>query len=502
MPSGRRVSSSCRIAPPVSLATTVRSVRPSEAIRSAIASATPTGESAERSATGVRCEPSGSVGDRQRRSPSRAITGSHTVWSTSAPCRKRTGGPSAPVSNRSIREPYPAHMQPLPQWAAVKRVLILGSTGSIGTQALDVISRARDAFEVVGLSAGRDHRQLIAQARLHGVRKIAVSDPDAAAQAAELWTRGEVLRGPEGLISLVAESGADLVLNAIVGSAGLAPPIVALTEGIDVALANKESLVVGGELVTALAEATGAQLLPIDSEHTAMHPLLTGEPPGVVERLRITAPGGPFRGFSREALAGVTVEQALKHPTWSMGGKITIDSATLMNKGLELMEAHHLFGTPYDRIDVVVHPQSIIHALVQLCDGSTKAHMGYPDMRGAIGYALHPPDRADLPIEPLDLIKLGRMDFEAPDLEAFPCLRLAREAAVAGGTAPCALNAANEVAVHAFLTGRLGFTRIPRVIEGVLEHLGSHRVHDFEALYVTDSEARQIASELIEEVHA
>ena len=227
-----------------------------------------------------------------------------------------------------------------------------------------------------------------------------------------------MLRGPEGLISLVAESGADLVLNAIVGSAGLGPTIVALTEGIDVALANKESLVVGGELVTALAEATGARLIPIDSEHTAIHHLLTGEPPGVVDKLIITASGGPFRG--RKDLQDVTVEQALNHPTWRMGGKITIDSATLMNKGLEVMEAHHLFGTPYDRIDVVVHPQSIIHALVQLCDGSTKAHMGYPDMRVAIGYALHHPDRADLPIEPLDLVKLGRLDFEAPDLDALP----------------------------------------------------------------------------------
>jgi 1-deoxy-D-xylulose-5-phosphate reductoisomerase len=379
----------------------------------------------------------------------------------------------------------------------VKRVLILGSTGSIGTQALDVISRAPDAFEVVGLSAGRAHEQLIAQAREYDVTKIAVSDRDAAARAAEQWTDGEVLRGPEGLISLVAESHADLVLNAIVGSAGLGPTIVALTEGIDVAQANKESLVVGGELVTALAEATGARLIPIDSEHTALHHLLTGEPPGVVEKLIITASGGPFRGRKAEDLQRVTVEQALNHPTWSMGGKITIDSATLMNKGLELMEAHHLFGTPYDRIDVVVHPQSIIHALVQLCDGSTKAHMGYPDMRIAIGYALHHPDRADLPIENLDLIKLGKLEFEAPDLDAFPCLRLAREAALAGGTAPCALNAANEIAVYAFLTGRLGFTGIPRVIEGVLEQLGSHRVHDFEALYVTDSEARELASELI-----
>src|SRR5918912_3830493 len=271
------------------------------------------------------------------------------------------------------------------------RLLILGSTGSVGTQALDVVARAPDEFELVGLSAGTAHEALVAQAREHGVRRIALSDPHAAARAAETWTEGEVLGGAEGLVRLVADSGADLVLNAIVGSAGLGPTIVALTEGIDVALANKESLVVGGDLVTALAEATGAQIVPIDSEHTALHHLLTGEPPGVVERLVITASGGPFRG--RRDLSDVTVEEALRHPTWSMGGKITIDSATLMNKGLELMEAHHLFGTPYDRIDVVVHPQSIVHALVQLCDGSTKAHMGYPDMRVAIGYALLHPER-------------------------------------------------------------------------------------------------------------
>lgn len=382
----------------------------------------------------------------------------------------------------------------------MKRLLILGSTGSIGTQALDVVKRAPEQFEIVGLSAGSNHLPLVQQAIERGVTRIALTDPDAAARAAENWTGGEVLSGPEGLVQLVAESGADLVLNSIVGSAGLGPTIVALTEGMDVALANKESLVVGGELVTALAEATGARLIPIDSEHTAIHHLLTGEPPGVVDKLVITASGGPFRG--RKDLSTVTVEDALNHPTWRMGGKITIDSATLMNKGLEVMEAHHLFGTPYDKIDVVVHPQSIIHAMVQLCDGSTKAHMGYPDMRVAIGYALHHPDRADLPIKPLDLVELGRLDFEAPDVETFPCLRLAREAAVAGGTAPCALNAANEVAVHAFLNGRLAFTGIPQVISGVLDELGSRRVHDFEALYVTDAEAREIAAELIEGVHA
>ena len=376
----------------------------------------------------------------------------------------------------------------------MKRLLILGSTGSIGVQALDVVERGGDAFELVGLSAASGHAALLAQARAHGVRRVALSDADAAARAAEAWTDGEVLAGPEGLVRLVAESGADLVLNAIVGSAGLGPTIVALTEGIDLALANKESLVVGGELVTALAEATGAQIVPIDSEHTALHHLLTGEPPGVVERLVITASGGPFRG--RRDLSDVTVEEALRHPTWSMGGKITIDSATLMNKGLELMEAHHLFGTPYDRIDVVVHPQSIVHAMVALCDGSTKAHMGLPDMRVAIAYALHHPDRAELPVPPLDLV--GRqLTFEAPDEDAFPCLRLARAAAVAGGTAPCVLNAANEVAVHAFLAGRLPFVGIPEVIERVLAAVPATRVHSFDVLYAADAEARARAGELV-----
>ena len=383
----------------------------------------------------------------------------------------------------------------------MKRLLILGSTGSIGTQALDVVARAGDAFEVVGLSAGTDHDSLVAQARAHGVRRIGLSDEAAAARASEAWTDGEVLGGPEGLVELVAGSDADLVLNAIVGSAGLGPTIVALTEGIDLALANKESLVVGGELVMALAEATGAQIIPIDSEHTAIHHLLTGEPPGTLERLTITASGGPFRGRSRAELEDVTVEEALRHPTWAMGGKITIDSATLMNKGLELMEAHHLFGTPYEQMEVVVHPQSIIHGLVSLCDGSTLAHMGYPDMRVAIGYALLYPDRADLPIPQLDLVKVSELTFEAPDEDAFPALRLAREAAIAGGTGPCVLNAANEVAVHAFLGDRLGFMGIPAVIEATLERVGAERVHGFESLYRADAQAREVAGELVS-VHA
>jgi 1-deoxy-D-xylulose-5-phosphate reductoisomerase len=385
----------------------------------------------------------------------------------------------------------------LPQWGPVKRLLILGSTGSIGTQALDVVGRASGEFEVVGLSAGTAHEDVIAQARAHGVKRVALSDPDAAARAAEAWTEGAVLAGPEGLVRLVAEADADLVLNAIVGSAGLGPTIVALTEGIDVALANKESLVVGGELVTALAEATGAQLIPVDSEHSALHQLIAGERAGTVERLVITASGGPFRGRSRAEMEDVTVEQALKHPTWAMGGKITIDSATLMNKGLEVIEAHHLFGTPYERIDVVVHPQSIVHAMVSLIDGATLAHLGHPDMRVPIAYALHHPERVDVPVPRLDLAQVGALTFEPPDLEAFPALRLARDAAKEGGTGPCVLNAANEVAVHAFLGGRLGFMGIPAVIEQTLERVPAVRVHAFESLYAADAEARAVAGELV-----
>jgi len=378
----------------------------------------------------------------------------------------------------------------------VRRLLILGSTGSIGTQALDVLSRSDD-LELIGLSAERSWEALVKQARAHDVQRIALVDGDAAARAAEAWTDGEVLGGPEGLVRLVVESGADLVLNALVGSAGLGPTVATLGEGIDLALANKESLVVGGELVSALAEATGAQITPVDSEHTALHQLLAGQSPGAVERLTITASGGPFRGRTHAELQDVTVKQALNHPTWAMGGKITIDSATLMNKGLEVMEAHHLFGTPYERIDVVVHPQSLVHGLVQLADGAMLAHLGPSDMRIAISYALHGGESVDLPIEPLDLAAVGELTFEPVDVDAFPCLSLAREAALAGGTAPCVLNAANEVAVHAFLEGRLHFNGIPEVIERTLAGLPVAPVRAFESLYEADREAREVAGEAV-----
>jgi 1-deoxy-D-xylulose-5-phosphate reductoisomerase len=378
-----------------------------------------------------------------------------------------------------------------------KRLLILGSTGSIGTQALDVCARETGQFELVGLSAEHSWEALVEQARAHGVRRIALADEHAAARASEVWTDGEVLGGAEGLVRLVVESGADLVLNALVGSAGLGPTVAALGEGIDLALANKESLVVGGELVSALAEATGARIVPVDSEHTALHQLLAGQPPGAVERLTITASGGPFRGRTRAQLEGVTVEQALAHPTWAMGGKITIDSATMMNKGLELMEAHHLFGVPYDRIDVLVHPQSLVHGLIQLADGAMLAHLGPPDMRVAISYALHSGESVGLPIAPLDLAAVGSLTFESVDLDAFPCLRLARAAALAGGTAPCVLNAANEIAVHAFLEGRLSFTAIAETIDRTLSELPAEPVRAFESLYEADRAARMVAGEAV-----
>jgi 1-deoxy-D-xylulose-5-phosphate reductoisomerase len=377
-----------------------------------------------------------------------------------------------------------------------KRLLILGSTGSIGTQALDVCERS-DELELVGLSAERSWEALIEQARAHDVGRIALAEEHAAARASEAWTDGQVLGGPEGLVRLVVESEADLVLNALVGSAGLGPTVATLGEGIDLALANKESLVVGGELVTALAEATGAQIIPVDSEHTALHQLLAGQPPGSVERLTITASGGPFRGRGRKELQDVTVKEALAHPTWAMGGKITIDSATLMNKGLEVMEAHHLFGTPYERIDVVVHPQSLIHGLVQMADGAMLAHLGPPDMRIAISYALHGGESVELPVVALDLPAVGALTFEAVDLDAFPCLRLALEAALDGGTAPCVLNAANEVAVHAFLEGDLRFLEIPTVIERTLSELGSEPVRAFESLYEADRGARRVAGDAV-----
>jgi 1-deoxy-D-xylulose-5-phosphate reductoisomerase len=376
----------------------------------------------------------------------------------------------------------------------VKRVLILGSTGSIGTQALDVIS-ASDGLQVAGLSAASSWKHLIEQARQHGVPAVALADPDAAERARSEWD-GQVLGGEEGVRQLVGESEPDLVLNAVVGAAGLGPTIVALTEGIDLALANKESLVIGGELVTALAEATDAQIVPVDSEHSALYQLIHSQPPGTVERLVLTASGGPFRG--RTDLAGISPDEALAHPTWEMGGRITIDSATLMNKGFEMIEAHHLFGVPYERIEVVVHPQSIIHSLVDLNDGASLAHLGYPDMKVPISYALHLPERADVDVVKGDPASGCEPNLQQADAGTFACLRLAREAGEVGGTAPCVLNASDEVAVEAFLGGRIPFTGIPEVIDRTLEAIPGAPVRGFEDLFAADAAAREHARGLIE----
>ncbi len=369
---------------------------------------------------------------------------------------------------------------------------MLGSTGSIGVQALEIAS-ASEELEVVGLAAGSSWERVLAQASECGAEAVVLSDPDAAAAARAAWA-GRVLAGEEGIRELIVSAGADLVLNGIVGAAGLGPTIVALGEGIDVALANKESLVIGGELTMALAEATGARLLPVDSEHSALFQLIGAErSPGTIDRLVLTASGGPFRG--RTDLEGVSVEDALAHPTWAMGGRITIDSATLMNKGFEAIEAHHLFGVPFDQIEVVVHPQSIVHSLIDLNDGATLAHLGHPDMRVPISYALHYPERADVEVPRLDLATVGQLSFEPPDLETFACLRLALDAGRTGGTAPCVLNAADEVAVAAFLAGKIGFTAIPALIERVLLAMPAVQPTHFEDLFAVDAEARRRTEE-------
>ncbi|HEX5990575.1 MAG TPA: 1-deoxy-D-xylulose-5-phosphate reductoisomerase [Solirubrobacterales bacterium] len=375
----------------------------------------------------------------------------------------------------------------------MKKVLVLGSTGSIGTQALEVIGASQE-LQAVGLAAGSGWETTVEQAREHGVPVIALADEAAAESARGAWS-GRVLAGEEGVRELIATTEPDLVLNAIVGAAGLGSTIVALSEGIDVALANKESLVLGGELVMALAEGTGARLLPVDSEHSALFQLVGSESPGTVDRLVLTASGGPFRG--RDDLSGVSVADALAHPTWQMGGRITIDSATLMNKGFEAIEAHHLFAVPYERIEVVVHPQSLIHSLIHLNDGASLAHLGYPDMRVPISYALHYPERADVDLPRLDLAAVGSLTFEQPDLETFACLRLALEAGAAGGTAPCVLNAADEVAVAAFLAERIPFTGIAAVIERVLEEMPARPLTHFDDLFAADAEARERSEEQV-----
>jgi 1-deoxy-D-xylulose-5-phosphate reductoisomerase len=375
----------------------------------------------------------------------------------------------------------------------MKRVLILGSTGSIGRQAVEIVTSS-DQLVLAGVSVHTSWRDAVVQAESLGSPPVAVTDPGAGAEAASGWD-GTLFTGPTAAMDLIAATEPDVVLNGIVGAAGLEPSVVALGAGIDLALANKESLVIGGELLVALAEATGASILPVDSEHSAIAQLMGGEDRAAVERIVLTASGGPFR--ERMDLSEVTVEEALDHPTWKMGGRITIDSATLMNKGLEMIEAHHLFDVSYDRIEVVVHPQSIVHSLIDLVDGASLAHLGHPDMRVPIAWALSHPDRTALPVRRLDLAEVGTLDFERPDIERFPCLELARAAGEKGGISPCVMNAADECAVEGFLKGNISFDRIPEIVERVLDDVGEGPARSFDELLAVDEASRERAFELI-----
>ena len=373
------------------------------------------------------------------------------------------------------------------------RIAVLGSTGSIGRQALDVAARFPDRVTVVALAANSNATLLAEQARSTGAERVVLADAAAAARAGELLGR-PVETGAAAIERLAGEGSADIVLNALVGAAGLRASVAALRSGVRLALANKESLVVGGTLLTELGL---DRVVPVDSEHSAIYQCLVGEPDDAVVRLWLTASGGPFRGRSREDLEHVTLEQALAHPRWTMGPKITVDSATLMNKGLEVIEAHYLFGIAYDRIRVVVHPQSCIHSMVEYADGSVKAHLGATDMRIPIQYAFSLPERWRSPVEPVDFVELGRLDFEEPDRETFRCLDLAFEAGRTGMTYPAVLNAANEVAVAAFLAGTAPFLAIPDTVARVLDKHEPVSADSLEAVEAADAWARTEALRLL-----
>jgi len=377
----------------------------------------------------------------------------------------------------------------------VTRVAIAGSSGSIGTQTLDVLRAEGDRYEVVGLGVGSSIDALIAQAREFHPKVVAVADPTRRAEVAAALPFAEVVADLADLAEL-----ADVVVNGVVGFAGLPVTTATLRAGKRLALANKESLIAAGPVVQPLRAVPGAELVPVDSEHCAVHQCLRASRAyeREVDRLILTASGGPFRGRTAADLAGVTVADALVHPTWSMGPKITIDSSTLMNKGLEVIEAHELFGIPYDRIEVVVHPQSIIHSMVEFTDAATIAQLSLPDMRLPIGYALAYPDRIGTPFGRIDWAELRRLDFEQPDLATFRCLPLAYEAGRRGGTAPAWLNAANEVAVAAFLDEKIAWSVIPDVLDAVLSRHDGSVPENVDAVIAANATARALAGELIE----
>lgn len=378
----------------------------------------------------------------------------------------------------------------------MKRLAVLGSTGSIGTSTLAVVEDNPDHFEIVALAAGRNLDLLRRQVARHRPALVSVARrEDAHALASELPDT-RVVWGEEGLAEAACHPDGEMVVAAMVGSAGLAPTLAAIRAGKHLALANKETLVVAGELVMGEVERAGINLLPVDSEHSAIHQALRVGPEGSVSRLVLTASGGPFRTWSAEEIARATVEEALAHPTWKMGPKITIDSATMMNKGLEIIEAHHLFGMPADRIDVVVHPQSLVHSLVEHVDGTTIAQLSVNDMRLPILYALSWPERLETSVSPLDLVNAPPLSFEAPDPARFPALGLARSALRAGGEMPAVLNAANEVAVGTFLDGRCPLPAIAETVETTLEAWASrnHPLTSLEQVLATDFEARKLAA--------
>ncbi|BAN68670.1 1-deoxy-D-xylulose-5-phosphate reductoisomerase [endosymbiont of unidentified scaly snail isolate Monju] len=385
-------------------------------------------------------------------------------------------------------------------------IVVLGSTGSIGLSTLDVLARHADRYRVVALAANSDVDRLFAQCLQFRPALAAMADTDAAARLAERLREAapeiEVLGGAEGVIRAAEHPDADQVMAAIVGAAGLQPALAAVRAGKRILLANKEALVVAGALFMQEVHAHGAEILPIDSEHNAIFQCM---PPNFregldragVRRILLTASGGPFRTRPAAELAQVTPEEACAHPNWDMGRKISVDSATLMNKGLEVIEARWLFEAEPERIEVVVHPQSVIHSLVEYVDGSVLAQLGNPDMRTPIAHALAWPERQASGVAPLDLFAVARLDFEPPDLERFPCLRLAFDAVRAGGVAPAVLNAANEVAVAHFLDHHLGFTEIPRLIEDTLAQVTAGDIDSLEGLMAVDAEARRVAERLV-----
>jgi 1-deoxy-D-xylulose-5-phosphate reductoisomerase len=382
----------------------------------------------------------------------------------------------------------------------VKKISILGATGSIGKSTLDLIERSPNSFEVGALTACTNTRALADAARRTNA-KLAVIADESRLPELEAALQGSGCRaaaGAEALVQAAAED-ADLVMAAIVGCAGLAPTMAAVEAGKTVALANKEALVTAGELMMAAADKNGATLLPVDSEHNAIFQCLAGSRGDNVARIILTASGGPFRTASAQQLRAATPAQAVAHPKWNMGAKISVDSATLMNKGLELIEAHYLFGLPSKQIDVLIHPQSVVHSLVEFLDGSVLAQLGSPDMRIPIAYALAWPERMETPAQRLDLAAIARLDFEEPDLGRFPALRLAREALEEGGSAPAVLNAANEVAVASFLDGRIQFPEIPRLVERTLEQSRWAAPGSIEEVFEIDSDVRRLVSEAIEE---